>query len=197
VGDLAAALRPFATADGRASVTRIGRISGTNTTLISAQDPGKAREGTPSVPRAATPEATDVGHAETVAAWQTTGSAPRRGTKAAVFALVGLALVVCAILAMKWRADARPPVAAAPAASAAARIEEAPAAVTPEVATLGIVPLPVAPAASPERATAPVPSSQPTVRHPVLTAAPVKVTKPVAGAAPPVKTADDLLLDRK
>jgi serine/threonine-protein kinase len=197
VGELAAALRPFATADGRASVTRIGRISGSKATLISAQDPGKARESTPSAPRAAAPGEADIGYAETVAPWQTTGSAPRRGTKAAVLALAGLALAVCAIIAMKWRADARPAVAAAPAASAAALIEEVPAAVTPEVATLGVVPLPVAPAPSPEPATAPVPSSQLTVRHPVVTAVPVKATKPVAGAAPPVKTTDDLLRDRK
>jgi tRNA A-37 threonylcarbamoyl transferase component Bud32 len=142
VVELAVALRPFASADGRSSVARIARGGGggrATPTLMSALDrnspvdpraaqvrgstPG-ARVGTPrgipaSTPTAAVPSDPDVGYAETVASWQATGD--RRGktaktATAAAIALVGIA--VCLVVATKWpRATTLGPATAVSAAS--------------------------------------------------------------------------------
>ena len=205
---LAAALRPFASADGLASVARIARTGGAlKPTLASAPERiSQSGAQTPSGPQAVDP----VGYAETVASWQATGD--RRATKvktAGVVSAAALALLACGIVAVKWpRAPAPGP---APAASAASVMEMA----APHAAA--------APVAAPQATLSPMPAESAAPSAALAEAPPAAVTdtkpsatssapgphaaaaslrrpppaKPSAGVAASPKTADDLLLDRK
>jgi serine/threonine protein kinase len=199
VMDLAAALRPFASPEGRASVARIGRTGGgLSPTLASAS----RRVSTPDA-RASTPQPSDptVGYAETVASWQ---SADRgKQVKTAGVATAGLlAVALLAVVAVKWPRAAGPapsPPAAvsaasvidlpAPAVRQAAPPVEAMAAPSVEMTAARLVePAPPAPAVS---ARAPAASAALPVRRSVT-------LKPTAsGPAASARTTDDLLLDRK
>ncbi|HSY22547.1 MAG TPA: protein kinase [Polyangiaceae bacterium] len=103
VADLATALRPFASSEGRLTIDRISRMVGSRPSMPSLQDTG--RGGTP-VPNSAGRESgargasgepsslseASAGYAETVASWQTTGT--RRNRRIATGASVALALLV-------------------------------------------------------------------------------------------------------
>jgi tRNA A-37 threonylcarbamoyl transferase component Bud32 len=198
VGELAAALRPFASAEGRASVTRIGRIGGASKgTLASAQNAAVPAARA----KAADPEA---GYAETVASWQTAGGRPSKRLKAATTVTLGAVALVAAIVAAKWPHRNREPTmagAAVPAVAAAAptagpTIEDPPPAAKPDVTLIAPAPSPVvsaiaAPSAvassSPPPATA---LSRPATPKPAVGPAP-------AAKAPTLKTPEALLLDRK
>jgi serine/threonine protein kinase len=100
VADLAAALRPFASSEGKLTIDRIARMVGSRPSMPSLQDTG--RGGTPVPSKAGSASGgTDVpssraeasaGYAETVASWQTTGT--RRNRRIATGLSVGLALLV-------------------------------------------------------------------------------------------------------
>ena len=199
VVDLAAALRPFASPEGRASVARIARTAtGLKPTLASS--PGRA--SWPEV-RSSTPQPSDptVGYAETVASWQ---SAERRGkqVKTASVATLGLlALAVLALLAVKWpRAAAPAP--SAPASLSAASVIDLPASVvraptppaqaaSPSAEPTEASPAELAPVAPAVSVRAPTPIAAPPVRRPA------SLKPATAGSAPAARTTDDLLLDRK
>ena len=106
VADLATALRPFASSEGRLTIDRISRMVGSRPSMPSLQDTG--RGGTP-VPSSAAragggnrasgasgdPSSlaeASAGYAETVASWQTTGT--RRNRRIATGASVAVALLV-------------------------------------------------------------------------------------------------------
>ncbi len=209
---LAAALRPFASADGLASVARIARTGGAlKPTLASAHErisQSDARAVTPSGSQAVDP----VGYAETVASWQATGD--RRATKvktAGVVSAAALALLACGIIAVKWPRSSPPPPAPHPAGSAATVMEmAAPQATLPPMvapqATLPPMPAesaaPSAPPieAKPAAVTVATPSATSSASASHAAAAPLRRPPPAkasAGVAASPKTADDLLLDRK
>jgi tRNA A-37 threonylcarbamoyl transferase component Bud32 len=200
VAELAAAFRPFASPEGRASVARIARTGGgLRPTLASAQERvSQSGAGAPTPSRPEPSEAT-AGYAETVASWQ--GTAERRGrqVKTASAATVGLlAIAVLTFVATRWPRPAPPSGAPPPVVSAASVVIEAPAtAVTPSAAAKEAAVLPgetsaeakrVEPAASASASSVRV--SSPPARHPASAKTPV-------GLAPTAKTADDLLQDRK
>jgi len=169
VGELAAALRPFASAEAQLAVDRIVRIGG----------PAAARQGVVSV-RGGVHSAT--GFADTVGATsQVTTS--RKGRVATPVLVVG-ALVAAAVLGgglfMAFR-SAPIPVTAAPPASATSLPIPAPPPAPPSVA---------APSASAPIASAlPKPSAWTGAPPPRTTVRPPPTTKP--------PKSDDLLLDRK
>jgi serine/threonine-protein kinase len=207
VAELAAALRPFASPEGRASVARIGRTGGRLTpTLASLPDrvsqPGaRASSPTPSRPQPSDPS---VGYAETVASWQ--ASADRRGKQVKTASLATAALVAIAVLALvaaKWPRAAAPSTKPPPAVSAASVIDlPAPAVTLPAAPAeaAAVVALPSATAAAATEAKRAEPSAPPSASSARATSAPARRPVPVKAAAslaPTAKTADDLLQDRK
>jgi eukaryotic-like serine/threonine-protein kinase len=206
VVDLAAALRPFASPEGLASVARITRTGGgLKPTLASAAGRVSSTDA-----RSSTPHDSTVGYAETVASWQ---SAERRGKQvktASVATAVLLAMALLALVAGRrpWSASGSAPRASSPAAdpgpasSAASVIDLAAPAVH--------LPAPPAQAALPsvEPAEARPPELVPTaaaasVRAPTLatTASPPRrpgsLKLAATASASAGRTTDDLLLDRK
>ncbi len=199
VGELAAALRPFASSEGRASVARIARTGGgLRPTLASAQERvSQSDAGTPSPSRSGPSDVT-AGYAETVASWQESADRRGRQVKTASAATFGLlAIAAFTLVATKWPRAAAPPAAPPPVVSAASVIDVpapavAPAPTAKEAAAIPSETLadakPAEPAASASASSAHTPSQQP--RHPVSVKTPVSL-------APSAKTADDLLQDRK
>jgi serine/threonine-protein kinase len=203
VGELATALRPFASAEMKLGVDRIVRIGGPARPAASGPlalgVPGAASD--PRVASGRTHSAT--GLADTVATWNTSGTAKRRRTTTIVAAVVGLAAgagVVVFVLAGKGTTPAPAP-ALAPVSAPAPVL--APAAAPPLVPTSALAsasalapvpdPTPAAPSSS-VRPLATVP-----VRLPGTGAAPPRPTArpPSAAPAPASTKTDDLLLDRK
>ena len=206
VADLAAALRPFASPEGRSSVARIGRTGGRLTpTLASAPERvsqlgGRASSPTPSRPQ---PSDATVGYAETVASWQE--SADRRGKQVKTASVATAALVAIAVLALvaaKWPRAAAPSTNPPPAVSAASVID-LPATVTLPAAPTEVVTaaaLPAAPAAAVTEAKHAEPAVPPSASSVHGASAPPRRAVPVKAAAslaPATKSADDLLQDRK
>ncbi len=201
VVDLAAALRPFASPEGLASVARIARTGGLKPTLAS----GAGRVSSPEAQSGAPPDPT-VGYAETLASWQ---SAERRGkqVKTVGVATVGLlAMALLALVAVRWPPAANPP--AAPAANPPTAISAASVVDLPAPAVRLTAPPAQAALPSAEPAEARPPELVPTaaaasVRAPTLAtnASPPRrpgSLKPAAtGSAPAGRSTDDLLLDRK
>jgi serine/threonine protein kinase len=200
VVDLAAALRPFASPEGLASVARITRSSsGLKPTLASAA----GRVSSTDV-RSGAPHDSTVGYAETVASWQ---SAERRGKQvktATVATAVLLAMALLALVAVRWpwSRAAAPAADPAPASSAASVIDlPAPAVRLPAPPVQAALPsVEAAEARPPELAPTAAAAS---VRAPTLAtnASPPRrpgSLKPAAtGSASAGRTTDDLLLDRK
>jgi eukaryotic-like serine/threonine-protein kinase len=200
VGDLAAALRPFAPGEAALAVDRILRISGP----ANARPPPSAPLAPASDPSASGAAHSATATADTVATWNTPGTGRRRRTSAilAAFAAVTVAggLAVAVVLARGAHpaaAPSEPPVAAAPPsvpAPPAAVLTAAPApADTPapsaSAADVRLAPLPGAPAAPSKpswlgAAPTPRPSAKPT-------------GAPGATGTAPKPTPEDLLLDRK
>jgi serine/threonine-protein kinase len=194
VAELASALRPFASAAARASVTRITRTTGggLKPTLASAVDRASQSDVRSSTPR----PSESVGYAETVASWQ---GAERRGKQVKTAGAATAGLLVMAALATalaKWpRAPA--PSAVPRAASSAASVLDLPSpSVSPAVPPTVVEAAPSAAfvdTAHPEPSTA---ASAPSARTPVSPPrrpAPVRV----GGALSAARTTEDLLQDRK
>jgi serine/threonine-protein kinase len=193
VAELASALRPFASAEGRASVTRIARLAGgLKPTLASAVDRISQPDARSSTPR---PSET-VGYAETVASWQ---GAERRGkqVKTAGAATAGLLMMAAlAIVLVRWpRAQAPSPAPrAALSAASVAPLPSPSASPAPPPATIEA--LPSAPIAETASAELSAPASTASARPPATPPrrpAPVKAAGVVTGA----RTTEDLLQDRK
>jgi tRNA A-37 threonylcarbamoyl transferase component Bud32 len=201
VGELAAALRPFASAEGQASVTRIGRIGGASKgTLASAQN---AAVPATTGPKAADPEA---GYAETVASWQTAGGRPSKRFKAATTAALGALALVTALVAAKWPRGNREPKTAAATVSAVAAaaptagptIEEPLPAAKPDVTLIAPAASPALPVIAAPSAVASSPPPPPPVTALWRPAPPKPAVGPAPAAkAPAAKTPEALLLDRK
>jgi serine/threonine-protein kinase len=208
---LATALRPFASADGLASVARIVRSGGLlKPTLASAPERASQPSGHAVTPvkfdSGSQPTQSDAAHAETVASWQETGDRRGRQVKrAGALTAAALAMLAFVIIAVKWpRTAPAPSGAAQPTVSAASVVAQPPvAAPLPAAATL-----PVAPAEStiPPAASADEKRSEPAAEAKAAPAAHVAATPPPkrptavkasAGGAISTKSADDLLLDRK
>jgi hypothetical protein len=196
VAELAAALRPFASAGGRASVTRIQRTGGgLKPTLASASDRASQPEARSSTPRP--PDAT-VGYAETVASWQ---GAERRGkqVKTAGVATAGLLVMLALATALaKWPRAAAPPPVPRAAVSAATVVDLPPPSVSPVAPPVRVEAVPSAPLAEGAARPEPIPSpSAPSARPTAAPARrPVSVKAP-AGVAAGARTTEDLLMDRK
>jgi serine/threonine protein kinase len=202
VAELAAALRPFASPEGHASVARIARTGGSKRAVASAKPTLASAPDRASSPdaRASTPQPSDptVGYAETVASWQ--ASADRRGKQvktASVATAAFVAIAVIALVAAKWPRGPAPSPVPSPAVSAASVID-LPAPVTT------LPPAPAEAASSPGLPVAEAPRAPPSASasssgaH--ATGAPSHrpaAARPAIGAAPTAKTTDDLLLDRK
>jgi serine/threonine protein kinase len=208
VGELAAALRPFASSDGLVSVSKIARISGHRPTLASKQDghisaPSPSASATPT-PRLASPDAVSdpaAGYAETVASWQTTGTRRGRRAMAATAGTVGgIALLAGVVLLAKWPGQRSQP-SAAPTVAAGMAVD------VPTPKPDLDAPLPAAsarlPASTPTPTPLPTLAPTPTLAQPPLGMPhhpPVFKVPPAASpsAKPaPSRTQDDLLLDRK
>jgi eukaryotic-like serine/threonine-protein kinase len=195
VAELASALRPFASAGGRASVTRIQRTGGgLKPTLASASDRVSRPE-----PRSSTPRPSDatVGYAETVASWQ---GAERRGKQVRTAGAATAGLLVMAALATvlaKWpRAAASSPV--PPAAASAATVADLPArSVDPAALPPRLEAMPSAQLAEAARPEPPPPASAPSARPPPTPARRPASPKAAASVAAGARTTEDLLMDRK
>ncbi len=207
VADLASALRPFASAEGKIAVDRITRMSGSRPTLLSV--PETARSGTSGpvdVPKSGSSKSgtgkSSTGYAETVASWQTTGMRRNRRIAATAFIMVavGGALAAAVIMRGKPRAPATQgaaemslaPVSALPIASAA---QSAP--TLPPPAASAVVLAPMASTVAEAAASVTVAAAAP--KSPRPPPARAWTPKPAANPAPPpAKPApDDLRLDRK
>jgi eukaryotic-like serine/threonine-protein kinase len=192
VAELAAALRPFASADGRASVTRIARAGAlVNPTLACAPE----RISQPDA-RSATPQPSDpaAGHAETVASWQ---GAERRGkqVKTAGAATVGLLALAGLAIVLVWWPHAAPPTPAPPAAPSAATVVDLSVPSSRPAAAPGQAT--AAETAEPDEVVRPPPSASASAGRmppaPPRRPASVKATAGAAGT----RTTEELLQDRK
>ncbi len=204
---LASALRPFASPDGLASVARITRTGGAlKPTLASAPERVSQPAGHTALPvsTASRPRIgeSDPGYAETVASWQETGD--RRGKQvktAGLLTAVALAMLVFAIVVVKWPRAAAPSGSAQPAVSAASVIEMAAPVVTLPVAPAeSAVPSPPLPNTKPASDGRAEPSAASSASVPHVASAPPKRTaapKASTALAASAKTTDDLLQDRK
>jgi serine/threonine-protein kinase len=192
VAELALALRPFASAEARASVTRITRSTGgLKPTLASAGDRVSQADARSSTPR---PSET-VGNAETVASWQ---GAERRGkqVKTAGAATAGLLMMAALAIALaRWPRAAAPSPAPRAASSAASVVELPSPSASPAAPRAMVEAVPSAPLAetsSPEPSAPASAASARTPATPPRRPAPVKAAG-VTGA----RTTEDLLQDRK
>jgi eukaryotic-like serine/threonine-protein kinase len=177
VGELAAALRPFASPEAQLAVDRIGRIGAPPRSGVVS-----ARGGVSS----------PTGFADTVGATsQTAGT--RKGPLTPAVLLLGGALAAAAVggglfLALRTAA----PKAASP-DLLPATVSAAP---PPAVSSLPVVPATSTPSSAPPSAAAPMASAPPTGKPmvPVVATAVRPAAKPAATKPP---SSDDLLLDRK
>jgi serine/threonine protein kinase len=155
VADLAAALRPFASAEGKMAVDRIARMAGSRPSLPSLQDTA-GRQGTPvpSRPIEGPSSEASAGYAETVASWQTTGTRRNRriatGLSVAVALLLGSAAGVFLLRTRHAAREGEPVVAAGMVMTPAAIASQSAPAAAPLASTAAAVlaPAPVAPSAS-------------------------------------------------
>jgi serine/threonine-protein kinase len=224
VAELAVALKPFASAEGRLAVDRIARIGGApRSSMASAPDGGRAAAiagsssptisspvaGAPAVSApvvSVVPGDLATGYAETVATHQTIRTMRRRRRMTTVALAIGaLALAIVTLVARSSTRTSGDPVRShTPALAAEALVPATPAtAAPPAPLPPSDVPPPVAPAASSAPAT--VPSSPPSATAAVTATPPpaaqraavTPTPRPVAPHPAPSKTsAEDLLLER-
>jgi serine/threonine-protein kinase len=192
VADLALALHPLASPEGKRAAERIARIG----KPLETSGSYAASSGTPSAPGASSGSHVSTGYAETQASWQTSGAQRRRRNTALV--VVGLgALAVGSLVAVVGYKSAHPK----PVPAAAAGADIAPSSMLsaiPSVSTpVTLAPPPGAdPSASANPPAAPSASVPPSavVAPPTRPARPAQL-KPAPQPAQPKP--DDLLLDRK
>jgi serine/threonine-protein kinase len=226
VAELAVALKPFASAEGRLAVDRIARIGGApRSSMASAPDGGRAAamaaSSSPTIsspvasaPAVSAPVAGGVpgdlatGYAETVATHQTTRTLRRRRRMTTVAVVIGaLALAIVTLVTRSSTRTSGDPVRShAPALGAEALVPATPETAAPPLPSPAPeAPLAVAPAASSAPATAPSSPQSATAAvtgtsPPPAQRAPVSPTpRPVAPhpATSPSKTSpEDLLLER-
>jgi serine/threonine protein kinase len=195
VADLAHALHPFASAEGKRAAERIARIG--NPVGSSGAHP--LRSGAPAAPAASSGSHVSTGYAETQANWQTAGAQRRRRNTTLVVVGVG-ALAVGGIVAMVGYRSMH---AKAPAAAAADIAPPALSSVPTVSAPVTLAPAPgVDPSASASASAAPSASAPPAVvsappQRPTWTGPAHPAPPPRPAAAPAQPKPDDLLLDRK
>jgi serine/threonine protein kinase len=212
VGELAAALRPFASAEGALSADRVSRIG--RPSLASVPSAPQIRAASASAQETQTSAGRGgVALAETVANWQTGSSQRGKRTRTVALAAVGVGLAV-AVGAVVVRTMSRGASAAAGGASAVVQAAPPTTPAAPDTAVAATTtaatatPPPASAAATTTAAvaaTAPAarPGARPTVPPPpAATAAPAATPAATPAAAtttaPPKKpSSDDLLLDRK
>jgi len=186
VGELAAAMRPFASPESRLAIDRLVRIGAPAGMLAPVQ--AAASAPTPSLPVDAVHSST--GLAETVATWQTADGRKRRRTTTILLACAAIA-GVGALAAVRLSHTPT----SVTAGNVAAAPVEASAAPTSQAASV-----PQAAATDPPALALAAPSVAPTPVKPAGDgAAPLRqANKPVATPPAPTKpSADNLLLDRK
>jgi serine/threonine-protein kinase len=189
VADLALALHPFGSTEGKRAAERIVRIG--KPLGSSGAHSAASAEPTASGPHVST------GYAETQANWQTAGAQRRRRNTTLAFVGVG-ALVVGSLVAVVGYKAAHPK--PAPAAAVGADIAPSP---TPSVsAPVALAPPPsVDPSASASASATPSASSPPPAvvapARPTSTGAPARPAPPRPAPQPAQPKPDDLLLDRK
>jgi eukaryotic-like serine/threonine-protein kinase len=200
VGELAVALRPFATADGQLSADKVARMAGLPSgSTSSGQFPASA-ESAPSLPKknGATVKLTPGG--DTISAWQSSDAAGRK--RMTLFFAVGgaiLAGIVGAVLALslgRSREDARVAPAAQPSLSTPIAATAAPSPPLPALAPLTDTP----PAPSGSSASAAPPPSTQLASNPRPAARPSPPVRPAPTKPPPAAGRGDdsnLLNDRK
>jgi serine/threonine-protein kinase len=206
VAELAAALKPFATPEGRLAVDRIARIG------RPASTPQASVSGAPAPPPASVQSATAYGetvaspasaqsgtaYGETVASWQTSGEKRTKRVMARVAAAVaGLAIAILGIFA--FVRSTRAPAAAGPGPSAVSIANDAGATATAAARVSLAPPAPVAPTTPAVASdTSTVAASSPPARpsRPSTSPAARPSAKPAAPASAKTNP-DDLLLDRK
>jgi len=189
VADLALALHPLATPEGKRAAERIARIG------KPLGSPGYSSPSGPSAPGAASGSHVSTGYAETQANWQTAGAQRRRRNTTVVVVGVG-ALVLGSLVAGVGYKAAHPK----PAPAAAVGADMAPSAT-----------LSASPSVSPPVTLAPPPGMDPSAlastsatpsaaAPPAVVAPPSRPARPATPkpAQPPAQPkSDDLLLDRK
>jgi serine/threonine-protein kinase len=192
VADLALALHPLATPEGKRAAERIARIGKPLESSGSYSSPSG-----PSAPGASSGPHVSTGYAETQANWQTAGAQRRRRNTTLVAVGVG-ALVVGSLVAVVGYKAAHPR--PAPAAAVGADIAPPPTlSAIPSVSTpVTLAPPPgVDPAASASASSTPSVSAPPATvappSRPAWTGAPARPAPPKPAQPKP----DDLLLDRK
>jgi serine/threonine-protein kinase len=199
VGELAVALRPFASAEVQLAVDRIARIGApVRSEQLSAPDGLPSSPGSEGIVNVRGGVRSTTGFADTVGATSqsTTSRKGRRTTTMVAVAGVLAALLLAGGLYVALRSAPARVVASdttgATTAVPATTAPPVPAASSPTEATATT--RPSTPAAS---ATAPPASSRPTATPPAwaATAIPARTTRPAPTTKPP--TPDDLLLDRK
>jgi serine/threonine-protein kinase len=196
-GELATALRAFASSDGKLAVDRIARIG--PPPLSSAVSSKGGASGSISGGGVAS----TTGFAETVASWQTSGGTKKRRQTTTVAIAIGIggALAVAAALLLR---PSSPPAAqllpASPAApstvpAATAPVSASAAPIAPSAAAASVAPVdPPGPGSMPGASSSPARPAWPRGAPP-----PRPSTKPGTSAPPAATTkpAEDLLLDRK
>jgi serine/threonine-protein kinase len=205
VGELAVALRPFASAEGKMVAERISRIRGPR----SAAGPGPAPAAVPPVAATLREGTAGTPYGGTQPAWHTS-STPRAARKRATVVTAGalLLLLVAGGLSMRLgrpRADVAPQ---APAAAVAARteiaapVEPAPVVLAPQATAAA--PAPQSEGAGDAGGAAVLQGSSAAATRPVRVAPAVPamataraVPRPQPSPAPPPASTQDLLIDRK
>jgi serine/threonine protein kinase len=185
VGELAVAMRPFASPESRLAIDRLVRIGAPAGTL----EPGQAAASAPapSLPSAAVHSTT--GLAETVATWQATDGRKRRRTTTVVLACAAVAGVGALAVVRLSRAPTLVTVGTVTAAPVEA--SAAPPSQTASGQQHAATEPPALGLAAPSAASAPAKSAGDG-------AAPLRqANKPMTTPPAPTRPADDLLLDRK
>jgi serine/threonine-protein kinase len=190
VADLARALHPLASAEGKRAAERIARIG-------KPQESSGAYAVSPSGALPAPGASSSTGYAETQATWQTAGAQRRRrNTTLVVIGLGALAVgSIVAVVGYKTAHPGRPQAAAVGADTALSAMASASAPVT-------LAPPPgVDPSASASASATPSASAPPVVvapsPRPAWTGAPARPAPPKPAPQPAQPKPDDLLLDRK
>jgi len=190
VADLALALHPLATPEGKRAAERISRIGKPLGSSAAYSSPSG-----PSAPGASSGSHVSTGYAETQANWQTAGAQRRRRNTTVVVVGVG-ALVVGSLVAVVGYRSTHPK----PAPAAAAGVDIAPSttlsAIPAVSAPVTLAPPPgVDPSASASASATPSASAPPVVVAPP--SRPSRPATPRSAPQPAQPKPDDLLLDRK
>jgi serine/threonine protein kinase len=193
--DLALALQPFGSPEGRRAADRIVRIG----KPLGTSESDAVASGQPSAPGASSGPHVSTGYAETQANWQTANAQRRRRTTTLMVVGAG-ALAVGSIVAMVGYRSAHPKMPPAEAATYLAPPQ--PSAIPSASAPVTLAPPPgVDPSASSSASAAPSASAPPLVvappSRPAWTTAPARPASPKPAPAPAQPKPDDLLLDRK